>query len=1003
MSWKKLTDDFPWFRGENAFPLPAYSEFMPPMHIGFRPHDAQVYPWHFKEEDHYGFYISEAEEILNLHPGLENIGLQFMEHLIQLGNGKLPPSIAGRKNRNLKDNPFWPDELAEKAGKLQYERYVLFGALALSKTKDDKGRSRWTLFGSSEQGPEKAFWKSFFKGENEEYPESYFLEFMGTIFYHAFDRKINTSKTMLEAGFRILPSAGKLPLKHWNDSRLPSWASKYLIADEGDFTDTVYLLTFRPFGALPEVVKQKYFTGDLALIPFPGSLVPWGTKEYLELSSSLYNAIQFPMLRLVARNEDNYGIRVPQSGWFHQPSPGNEDPDILEELLLNTYVRTSRWDRKGRTENPLLDGKEIDPVAQTLFNTTLPALDLYNKPMARNVQLLDQHIKLLLDGPRAGKKEIEHAAAVVLAGGLFRYRFYFPPMQAGRHEIFWHRPVVACVDTSTSKPLVFPDLLYGYLTAYDTAVPDPAKPIELWPRMMERQPHTSILKHFVSEHDRYKHLTAFNLMTLLDVWELLGMPSLEKDFARHLIRIKKDSGLSDWLDILHERTNQPGLAQRAKLFVEKILREDDTSVEPLTFASTATREYEEDYWKQICELACGEYVNKDNADVVLDHPTLDKTRHKERDLHKLGEHLLAKHRKAIADAGMEGLAEAGEVPFKWETDFDFTQFGGWKANQDGKEYERNILVIIPGRNRKEAVILGDHYDTAYMEDVYDKTEGGSGARLAAAGADDNHSATSTLLLAAPLYLQLAKEGKLERDIWLLHLTGEEFPSDCMGARDFCQNYVQKTLKMRRMDGSFKDLSEVEIKGVFVMDMIAHNRDNAKDIFQISPGRTTDSVMLGYKAHLVNRRWNQLAVEWNAGTEREGCKRGERVKSDAGCKMQDKSDGPESLTQRPATSKDPASRILHPASLIPAKALFLHLEGEVRTWEDPTSSLYNTDVMIFSDMGIPCVLFMENYDIHRQGYHDTHDTMENIDLDYGAALSAICIETVAQVAAEKAKK
>jgi hypothetical protein len=44
--------------------------------------------------------------------------------------------------------------------------------------------------------------------------------------------------------------------------------------------------------------------------------------------------------------------------------------------------------------------------------------------------------------------------------------------------------------------------------------------------------------------------------------------------------------------------------------------------------------------------------------------------------------------------------------------------------------------------------------------------------------------------------------------------------------------------------------------------------------------------------------------------------------------------------------------------------------------------------------------MENYDINRQGYHDTHDTMENIDLDYGAALSAICIETVARAASVK---
>ena len=65
-----------------------------------------------------------------------------------------------------------------------------------------------------------------------------------------------------------------------------------------------------------------------------------------------------------------------------------------------------------------------------------------------------------------------------------------------------------------------------------------------------------------------------------------------------------------------------------------------------------------------------------------------------------------------------------------------------------------------------------------------------------------------------------------------------------------------------------------------------------------------------------------------------------------------------------------------------------------------STLYNTDGIIFSDTGIPVILFMENYDISRQGYHDTHDTMENIDLDYGAAISAIAIETTARVATLK---
>ena len=74
--------------------------------------------------------------------------------------------------------------------------------------------------------------------------------------------------------------------------------------------------------------------------------------------------------------------------------------------------------------------------------------------------------------------------------------------------------------------------------------------------------------------------------------------------------------------------------------------------------------------------------------------------------------------------------------------------------------------------------MADHYDTAYMEDCYEKDRGGSGARLAAAGADDNHSATAALMLGAPIFLELSRAGRLACDIWLVHLTGEEFPSDC---------------------------------------------------------------------------------------------------------------------------------------------------------------------------------------------------------------------------------
>jgi hypothetical protein len=41
--------------------------------------------------------------------------------------------------------------------------------------------------------------------------------------------------------------------------------------------------------------------------------------------------------------------------------------------------------------------------------------------------------------------------------------------------------------------------------------------------------------------------------------------------------------------------------------------------------------------------------------------------------------------------------------------------------------------------------------------------------------------------------------------------------------------------------------------------------------------------------------------------------------------------------------------------------------------------------------------MKDHHINRTGYHDTHHTMENIDLDYGAAVCTITIEAVARAA------
>src|SRR5262249_40700197 len=150
-----------------------------------------------------------------------------------------------------------------------------------------------------------------------------------------------------------------------------------------------------------------------------------------------------------------------------------------------------------------------------------------------------------------------------------------------------------------------------------------------------------------------------------------------------------------------------------------------------------------------------------------------------------------------------GVGEVVDHVFRWETDFQFPWMDGWARNQVAPA-ERNIIMMIPGANRGQAVIMGDHYDTAYMEDVYYADSGGDQRRAPAAGADDNHSATTALLLAAEHLLPLAKAGKLARDVWLVHLTGEEFPADCMGARALGQALVERSLVLTAEDGTPRD-------------------------------------------------------------------------------------------------------------------------------------------------------------------------------------------------------
>jgi hypothetical protein len=951
--WSQLIPET-GLRGPDAVRIPAYSEFMPPPRVGWKPYgSAQVNVHTFSDDDPFGWKVHEFDEALELRPGLYNIARQLLTRLKRLQDGKPDTGLPRHVSRN---NPYYPEELGH--ADLRNDPCVLLMPLALSRTQDDKGRVRWTLFGNSEQGPGKAFWKSFCTAPGVEAPPEWGIGFFSRLLRAVYGADATDVDGLRRAGLRVLPDE-KPDFGFWAEGELPSWAKPLMLQDDDPVNDVKYLVTFRQFGRLPAAVREGYLGGRVALLPFPGSLVFWGVERARRIFPRMPLGLQIPLLANIDRRESPIGIRVPQAGVFQQAGT-DEEADNVAGQVRNTYKRTNRWEKVTRDQDEPLVAPD-SPLFNVIFSTDPGDLGLYGKPMARNVQIWNRDAELILDGPHASPAEIKLAMKTVLKGGVFGYRFLFPAMRVGKHEVYWHRPLVA-FRNSAGEATVLPDAPLGFLTAYDADKPRLDRAVELWPRMQKRPVLLAALEGEDYTRKRQVPMQVRNVRKLTHAYALFGMKPLPMQFARRIMGLDKEGAGERWLKQLPDQ-----VSSRIREIVEVPTKAPSVRrgrvPESLTYARTANRDFEFAYWKTIAALSEAPLINKNNADCAQDEDSQRELLYDERQLDRQADELLAYHSTAIAAAKMTGKALAGEVPFRWRTDMDYPWMGGWKQNQN-REAERNLLIMIPGRNRSEAVIMADHYDTAFMEDRYEKERGGCGARLAACGADDNYSATASVMLAAPILLEMSRKGKLGCDVWLVHLTGEEFPADCLGARALTERIVSRSLKLRLPRGKSKDLSKVTVRGLYVSDMIAHNHDHERDIFQISPGNDPGGMWLAYQAHLANETWNESVPLWNKAQKREGL---------------------------------PRSRRSPHGAAIPEVAPFLNLSGHVRVPSDPRSTLFNTDAQIFSDAGVPCVLFMENYDINRTGYHDTHDTMANIDLDYGAAVCAITIEAVARAA------
>ena len=449
--WQKLAPPVDWLRGEGKYPVDAYSEFTPPPWVGWKPYEHRgPDPELFAADDPYGWQVGEFEEVIELQAGLAQVGHQMLDKLARLLDGN---PDTGLPVLDVANNPYWPAELAAEP-KLPHERCLTLLPLALSRTQDDKGRVRWTLFGNSEQGPGRAFWKSFFSAPKKELPAEQAIGFFCRLLNAVYGEESDGATGLRKAGFRILPD-DEPAYPFWAE-QLPSWTTEFLLPERATKDCAKYLLTFRSFGRLPAAIRKAYLDGSLHLLPFPGSLACWGVPGYRQLQRELPLAVQIPLQFMVSRHRMPVGLRVPQAGFLHEPTAERPTAPHHATMIRNTYKRTHRWDKILRDQDELaLIGKE-DQLLHVLFSTLPDDLDLYDKPMARNVQLWTEDHRLLLDGPHATPEQLKNAMRTVQAGGLFGYRFQFPAMRVGEHEVYWHRPLVAYRDKA-GEPIVMPD------------------------------------------------------------------------------------------------------------------------------------------------------------------------------------------------------------------------------------------------------------------------------------------------------------------------------------------------------------------------------------------------------------------------------------------------------------------------------------------------------------------------------------------------------------------
>ena len=439
----------PWFPRPGAFPIEAYSEFVPPPHLGPKPYGTTgINP--MPDGDPFGWDVTEYEEAFELRPGLEMLAHGRVAGAWPISARATRPtasraassSIIPTGPRNWRRRPAscrtsatscccrWPcrgrrTTRAASAGR--FSAAASRGRNAASGRASSRHRGRGSAGGDGASTSCAACW-----------PRS-------TAWRCA------TRITFARPASASCPASSATPSPGRRRDPLPAWTGP-TNGGRAALEGVKYLLTFRPFGKLPQPVRRAYLAGDLHLLPVPGQPGLLGHAVVSRMQRQLPFAIQIPLLHLFHRHEDPHGIRVPQSGWMHEPRPGQPGPGPAPrpaaQHLQAQPPLAARPSPRGRVGRPGPRGQggprpvqHVGGRPRACTASRWPATPRSGRTTASCCSTAPARRPGDLRRPRRAARGACSATA-----------FSFRPMRVGRYEVYWHRPLAAYLSSQTKQP-----------------------------------------------------------------------------------------------------------------------------------------------------------------------------------------------------------------------------------------------------------------------------------------------------------------------------------------------------------------------------------------------------------------------------------------------------------------------------------------------------------------------------------------------------------------------